>query len=153
MPNLSTSRTCTAYLNTCRTGGSNHWYVPLFQHMLAWPTACNVACLPIAYDPCTRATTFTDPHGSLDLITRTTYPHVNSFGRVSCPNNRCPDWEGMICVFNGRSDIWKLCSDTSCQASPEPPVSNLDRCDDTLQALMGADEVDDRAKTYCEFKV
>ncbi len=73
---------------------------------------------------------------------------------MTCPNSGCPDWEGLICIYAGNSvTTWKVCSDSSCSVSPEPPITYLDRCDDTLQALMGADEVDDRAKTYCEYKV
>jgi hypothetical protein len=80
--------------------------------------------------------------------------HFYSVGSVKCPGGGCPLWQDSVCFYNGKSDNWKVCSDSSCTASPDlPAVPALDRCDDTLQALLKADGADDRAASYCEFKV
>jgi len=66
----------------------------------------------------------------------------------------CPEWEGFICFYNGVSDNWKVCSDTSCPYTPDlPKVPSLDHCDVTQQALDAGDETDKRASIYCEYKV
>jgi hypothetical protein len=79
------------------------------------------------------------------------------YGWVTCPSNTCPEWEGFFCVYDGKSNNFKVCADSTCTntTSPSPSLKRTpyDKCDVTLQALEAGDQEDIRADVYCEFKV
>lgn len=72
--------------------------------------------------------------------------------QIRCFNKTCPLWEGQNCVYNGVSDIWKVCNDRTCSFAPDPPKTNLDKCDPLQTALDNAAEIDTRASAYCEYR-
>jgi hypothetical protein len=81
-----------------------------------------------------------------------TQGHPHCFGWLTCPGGTCPEWEGFICVYDGTSNNWKVCADSSCPYTPSLPRTALDHCDPTLQAIEAGNPVDDRTSTYCEYK-
>lgn len=81
-------------------------------------------------------------------------PHTlhNLVTQVRCLGTACPDWEGQNCVYNGKSDIWKVCNDRTCSFAPNLPKTSLDKCDPLEVVFDTTESVDLRASAYCEYR-
>jgi hypothetical protein len=56
-------------------------------------------------------------------------------------------------VYDGTSDNFKVCSDSTCAYGPSPKRTPYDKCDVTMQALEAGDQEDIRSNVFCEYKV